>query len=44
MHNPYELVTIEIHERLKLGEQPPLLTNFVDEGLAKEGRSGKNIG
>jgi hypothetical protein len=44
MHNPYELVTIAIHERLKLGEQTPLLTNFVDEGLAKGGENGKKLG
>jgi hypothetical protein len=43
MHNPYELVTIAIHERLKLGEQTPLLTNFVDEGLTKGGENGKDI-
>jgi hypothetical protein len=44
MHNPYELVTIAIHERLKLGEQHPYWQTLLMKAWPKEGEMAKTLG
>ncbi len=44
MHNPYELVTITIHERLKFSEQHPYWQTLLMKAWPKEGEMAKTLG